>query len=248
MLNISKVNQFFSPGQDLTISSLPSSEKSKIVSINGESNGGGLVNWSPNTILPSLMVLRANRAYLIKSVLSGSSFVPYTLSATDGGYHPQNNQMAKTFQFLTYRGPSNFDLNTLSSSIKSKIKKIYGPPSTATSNLRVWTPDQIIPSLRYLLPGVTYLVESKSQGFVPYDIGIPTEPSSSSSSQHEVEPSSSSSSQYGAESSSSSVLPPPGVGDESSSSSSVSSSSSSAPESELTFLNNALIPDAGLSP
>lgn len=248
MLNITKANQFFSPGQDMTLSALPSSEKSKIASINGESNGGGLVNWSPSTILPSLMVLRANRAYLIKSALSGSSFVPYTLSVIDGGYHPQNNQIAKTFQFLTYRGSSNFDLNTLSLSLKSKIRRIFGPPSTATSNLRVWVPDQIIPNLRYLLPGVTYLVESKSQGFVPYDIGIPMPPASSSSSQQEAESSSSSSSQYGAESSSSSILPPPGGGDESSSHSSASSSSSSAPESGLTFLNNALIPDAGLLP
>jgi hypothetical protein len=221
MLNISKAKQFIVPGQDIALSALPSSEKSKVISIRGEANSGALVMWTPTSALPPLMILRANRAYAIESVLTGPSFVPYTLSVADGGTHAQNNQITKTFQFLTYRGASNFDLNSLASSVKSKIIRIYGSGSTAASNFRVWAPDDVIPILRYLLPGMTYLVESNSQGFVSYDLGIPMPESSSSSS-----------SGYQDSSSSSEALD-------------ASSSSSADEASSLYFLNDGLIPDAG---
>lgn len=186
MLDISKANQFLTPGQDFYLSSLSVSEKSKMSSIRGEASNGGLSIWTPDAVLPTLLVLRSNRPYLIQSVLtntgSGVSFTPYSINIASSGTHQQNNQITKFFQFFTYRAGGNFDLNTLSSGVKSKIRRVYAAGSTATGGLRVWEPNAVIPTLRYLISGSTYIVESLVQGFSPYNLGLPLLPSSSSSS------------------------------------------------------------------
>lgn len=208
MITISRASQFFSPAQDFSLSSLTSSERSKIVSIRGESNSGGLALWTPGTFFPSLATLRANRAYLIQSSITQSgasqSFTPYDLSIPDGGLHPQNNAINRLFQFFTYRGPSNFDLNTLNASVKSKILRVYAQGATSTGNFRIWTPSLSFSPLRFLVPGSSYLIENNSQNFVAYDLGVPVEE--------------------------------------------VSSSSSSSDPMPLTFINDFLLPDAGLNP
>lgn len=183
MLEISKANQFLSPGQDFYLSALSPSEKSKISSIRGEASNGGLVVWTPASALPPLRVLKANRSYLIQSVLtnagSGPTLSPYSLSINSGGHRQQNNQVTKVFQFFNYEAQEYFDLNALGSVVKSKIRRVYGAPRTSSGNLRVWDPHVFIPTLRYIESGSTYLIESVSQGFAAYDIGVPIQTSTS---------------------------------------------------------------------
>lgn len=189
MINISRANQFISPSGDFSLSSLTTLEKSRIVSIMGESNSGRLATWKPGVTFPSLVTLKANRAYLIESTTtqSGSSlsFESYTIGASSDGLHPQNNAINRIFQFLTYRGPANFDLGNLNSSVKSKILRVYAQGATSTGNFRIWTPSASFPSFRFLVPGSCYLIENDEQTFAAYDIGVPSEEvASSSSSSH----------------------------------------------------------------
>lgn len=184
MLSVNSVHQFFSPGQDFALSGIGPEQASKIARILGEAPGEGtLLSWGPDLEVPLVGSAKSNRCYWIQSKQSG--FAPYSIDLDPGGRHEQDNWIQRTVQFFTFRGESPFQLQNLSSYVKSKIRRIHRV-SESGDMIVAWSPSSLLNPFVELPPGVTCIVESVSQGFGPYDIGIPTSYSSSSSSSSSV--------------------------------------------------------------
>jgi hypothetical protein len=181
MLDVVKLSQFFVPSQDVDVDSLSPSERANIRAIWGESQSGGALDvWRPSDPSPSLATLVANRAYLMRSVLP---FSPHSVGIEVGGLHPYSSSVEKVYQMLTYRGASSFDLDGLSAGVRSKIKVILAEGYTESGSIRQWGPNNALNTLKSLVPGSTYLIESVGEGFAPYDLGLPAAAESSSSSE-----------------------------------------------------------------
>jgi len=174
MLQITKIHQFFVPSVDFSLSDLSNAQKSKIKSIKGESSfGAGFSWWTPNMFLPTLNTLKANRCYWIESKSAG--FSPYSLGIEAAGFHAQNSQISKVYQFFTFRGSSGISLGDLSESVKSNIHSIFRI-TTSGSMLVAWRPSVVVaPPFTQLLPQNTYIVRSNSRGFSPHNLGFPDE-------------------------------------------------------------------------
>lgn len=181
MLSITKIHQFFSPSQDFPLSSLSSSDKNKIKHIQGESAGdGSFLTWKPDLVFPLIQTLKANRSYWIASKTQG--FAAYALPIEDGGFHDQNNLITKQMQFFTYRSQSSFQIGNLIPEIKSRILRIY-KVNAAGSLILAWEPNLQINPFLFFSYQSTFIIQSKSQGFVPYNLGAPAPVNSSSSSE-----------------------------------------------------------------
>jgi VanZ family protein len=188
MLQVTKKSQMFSPGQDFSLSGLSAGQKSKVASIIGLSSQGAVTQWNPNINFPPFSILRANRVYMIQSVLSsGSSFSPYELPIDPAGAPQQDDLIVRSHQFFTYRGAQNFSLAGLSAQVKSKIVLIYGDGVSATANFSTWTPGSLFSPLNSFVPGRHYLVRSVAENFSSYTLGVPAPVVSSSSSSDAID-------------------------------------------------------------
>lgn len=188
MLQVVKRSQIFSPGQDFSLSGMSANDKAKVASIISLSSQGAVTQWNPNISFPPFSILRANRVYMIQSVLSaGSSFVPYELPVDPAGKPDQDDLMVRTYQFFTYNLTQSFSLSGLSAEVKSKLVIIYGDGVTATSNFSTWTPGSPFSLLNSFVSGRHYLVRSVAENFSAYNLGIPAPVVGSSSSSDPIE-------------------------------------------------------------
>jgi len=206
MLTISKIYQFFyyEGNSNFSLSGLSSEVKGNINRILApNSNGTTISNWRPTGgSFQTLLSLVPGNAYLIESKSTG--FSSYELPIDTDFEKNQDDSIAKIYYSFTYQGCSNFSLSGLSSEVKGNINRILAPNSNGTT-ISNWRPTGgSFQTLLSLVPGNTYLIESKSTGFVPYSLGIPPKCAPPSSSSSSVVASSSSSSSPVEDSSSSS--------------------------------------------
>jgi hypothetical protein len=187
MLTISKIYQFFhyEGSSNFTLSGLPSDVKGRINRIlSPNSNGTTVSNWRPTGgSFQTLLSLVPGGIYLVESKSSG--FAPYELLIDASLEKDQDNFVSSIYYNFTYQGCSSFTLSGLPSDVKGKINRILSPNSNGTT-VSNWRPTGgSFQTLLSLVPGNTYLVESKSVGFASYALGIPPKcaPSSSSSSE-----------------------------------------------------------------
>jgi hypothetical protein len=173
MLQITRKSQIFSPGADFLISSFSAENRSRIGTIFGQSLQGALVSWKPRDTFSALGSLRANRPYMIESIiLAGSTFEPYELPIDPSGHPGHDDRIVNPNQFFTYRGSENFPLSDLSPDVKSRIVQIYSEGATASGAFGLWRPLAPFSTLRNFVPGRSYLVQSVVSGFSAYNLGI----------------------------------------------------------------------------
>jgi len=172
MIQISKINHFFSPSQNVSLSDLSPSDKSKIKTIWGVlPSGASLSLWRPDLPFPTLRTLKANHSYWIQSNEVG--FEPYSLDI-GVGQHPQNEYISKIFTFFTYAGDQSFALADLSQDVKPKIHRIYRPNNSG-NGIWFWDPDfdSGTPFFSSFAKGQTYIIQSIKEDFSPYYLGLP---------------------------------------------------------------------------